>query len=117
MRTAAESSTSSARQALFARFSHEALKLLEGLPQPTPLVLLTGGLRSPAHLHTALTSRHAHLLGIGRGSVLCPRLPEVLKERSRDDRTPFGRRCGLDKGRVWRMLPRIKLIGAGGEMG
>ena len=121
----------SPRQAYFAHFSHQALQALESLPKtstspPTPLILLTGGLRTPAVLRTVLNSGHAHLLGIGRGSVLCPSLPSILKEKetdvSRYDDIPFGREPDLSLPRIldyrpfswmWSLVPKIKLIGAG----
>ena len=121
----------SPRQAYFAHFSHHALQALESLRKtptspPTPLILLTGGLRTPAVLRTVLNSRHAHLLGIGRGSVLCPNLPSILKEKegdfSRWDDIPFQREPDLSLprvfdywplSRVWSFVPKIKLIGAG----
>lgn len=37
-------------------------------------------MRSPAIFHDALTQGHADLIGIGRGSVLVPDLPLLLKE-------------------------------------
>lgn len=74
----------------------------------------------------ALNSDHAHLLGIGRGSVLCPNLPSILKEKSKDpsrwDNIPFQREPDLSLPRilgywplswVWKLVPRIRLIGAG----
>jgi len=77
------SSTASPRQALFSRFSREVVNTLHSCQETTgplpPLVLLTGGLKTPEILYTALSSNHAHLLGIGRGSVLCPDLPTLLK--------------------------------------
>ena len=122
----------SPRQAYFAHFSHQALQALESLRKtstspPTPLILLTGGLRTPAVLRTVLNSGHAHLLGIGRGSVLCPNLPSILKEKekkdlSRWDDIPFQREPDLSLARildywpfswVWNLVPKIKLIGAG----
>jgi hypothetical protein len=109
-------SSPSSRRALFARFSHQALKCLEDLPQPGPLILLTGGLRTPAHLYSALRSRHAHLLGIGRGSVLCPDLPQILRSRWSDDEMPFGSEFPDMDDRNWIWLPKIKLVGAGAKM-
>lgn len=118
----------SPRQAYFAHFSHQALQALESLRKtsttpPTPLILLTGGLRTPAVLRTVLNSGHAHLLGIGRGSVLCPNLPSILKENlTRLDDIPFQREPDLSLPRildywplswVWSLVPKIKLIGAG----
>ncbi|KAG6812889.1 hypothetical protein H0H92_015624 [Tricholoma furcatifolium] len=73
----------SARQTLFSEFSKAAMGALESSSSGNspPLILLTGGLRTPELLHTALTLKHAHLLGIGRASVLCPDLPRILKQR------------------------------------
>jgi len=107
------------------------LQALESLPKtstspPTPLILLTGGLRTPAVLRTVLNSGHAHLLGIGRGSVLCPNLPSILKQKEKDhsrwDDTPFQQEPDLSLPRIldywplnwtWSLVPKIKLIGAG----
>ena len=119
------------RQAYFTHFSHQALQALESLRKtstspPTPLILLTGGLRTPAVLRTVLTSRDAHLLGIGRGSVLCPNLPSILKQKEKDlsrwDDIPFQLEPDLSLPPVlnywplnwaWSLVPKIKLIGAG----
>ncbi|KAI0282805.1 hypothetical protein BGY98DRAFT_61127 [Russula aff. rugulosa BPL654] len=72
----------SSRQAFFARFARKARSAIHGLTSPSqrPLVLLTGGMRSPAIFQDALTQGHADLVGIGRGSVLAPDLPLLLKE-------------------------------------
>ena len=126
------SHSKSPRQAYFAHFSHHALQAVESLfkrstSPPTPLILLTGGLRTPAVLRTVLSSGDAHLLGIGRGSVLCPNLPSLLKEKEKDhlsrwDDVPFRREPDLSLPRVldywplswvWSFVPKIKLIGAG----
>lgn len=121
----------SPRQPFFARFSHQALQALESLPltptsPPPPLILLTGGLRTPGLLQTVLNSGHAHLLGIGRGSVLCPNLPSILREKNKDlqqwDDIPFQREPDLSLPHIfktwplsclWNLVPKIKLIGAG----
>ena len=69
------------RQAFFARFSRRAREAVRALPSQRrvpPLVLLTGGLRSPEVMHAALQHAHADILGVGRGSVLCPDLPRRL---------------------------------------
>ena len=75
----------SPRQAFFSRFSREAVKVLASntasvLKPPTPLILLTGGLRTYDGLCNALEQGHAQLLGIGRASVLCPEMPRLLAE-------------------------------------
>ncbi|KAJ3858013.1 hypothetical protein EV368DRAFT_28993 [Lentinula lateritia] len=118
------------RQAFFAHFSSKLMKELSPVTssdQCAPLILLTGGLRSPDHLYTALRNDHAHLLGIGRASVLCPNLPTVLKRRRAaeagfsSDVTPFKPEPDLrfwPSGREpWRCIhrhfPKVKLIGAG----
>ena len=121
----------SPRQAFFAHFSHQVLQALESLLRtptspPTPLILLTGGLLTPGLLRTVLNSRHAHLLGIGRGSVLCPNLPSILKEKNEDllqwDDIPFQREPDLRLPHIleywplnwmWSLAPKIRLIGAG----
>ena len=74
----------SPRQVLFEKFSKRAMGVLDemGCRHPRPLVLLTGGLRTPAQFTTALgPPAHADLLGIGRGAILCPDFPEVLAGR------------------------------------
>ncbi|TFK32011.1 hypothetical protein BDQ12DRAFT_692598 [Crucibulum laeve] len=126
-------SSKSPRQAFFARFSHRAMQALDSLPRDAsspalPLILLTGGLRTPGLLHSALASRHADLLGIGRGSVLCPDLPTVLKEREdHEDRdqwedVSFAPEPDLGSSAFlqywpltwfWAGVPNIGLIGAG----
>jgi hypothetical protein len=45
-----------------------------GSQQP-PLIVLTGGLRCSSTFQSVIADNHAHLLGIGRLSVLCPDLP------------------------------------------
>lgn len=69
-----------ARQAFFVRFSRLARSAVQSLPAPRPLVVLTGGLRSLEALNDVIDSQHADLLGIGRGSVLTPDLPNRLSE-------------------------------------
>jgi hypothetical protein len=107
--------STSPRQALFSDVSSRTLKVLESLPGPTPLVLLTGGLRTPALLYSALASQHSHLLGIGRGSVLCPDLPTILRDKGSNDHEPFAPEPSLSKNKsqFWTWLPKVKLIGAG----
>ncbi|KIM46043.1 hypothetical protein M413DRAFT_441104 [Hebeloma cylindrosporum] len=126
------SASNSPRQAFFARFSHRALLALENLRQEPacpgylPLILLTGGLRTPGLLQKALALKHADLLGIGRGSVLCPDLPSVLAQRLQDLKTwgdiPFQPEPDLQLPgifsypifrSIWEFVPKVKLIGAG----
>ena len=72
------------RQAFYARFSRKARSAIHALTSSSqhrrPLIILTGGMRSPATFHDALSQGHADLIGIGRGSVLAPNLPVLLKE-------------------------------------
>ncbi|PCH35133.1 FMN-linked oxidoreductase [Wolfiporia cocos MD-104 SS10] len=84
--------TGSPRQAFFARFSQQAVDALSSRPSDTerldsadrtmtsPLILLTGGFRTLPSLSSALSNGHAHLLGAGRLSVLCPDLPRRLSD-------------------------------------
>lgn len=94
-----------------------------------PLILLTGGLKNLDILSAALNDNHANLLGIGRGSILYPNLPSVIRERSKEPQNwndePLGREPDLNKPHIltyvpfswiWAMLPNIKIIGAGVEM-
>jgi hypothetical protein len=46
-----------------------------------PLILLTGGIRDHSTMTTVLAEKHAHLLGVGRLSVLVPDLPIQLKKQ------------------------------------
>ncbi|KAG6908053.1 hypothetical protein DXG01_006359 [Tephrocybe rancida] len=116
------------RQALFSDFSKTAMDALESLSlgASSPLILLTGGLRTPELLHIALTSRQSHLLGIGRGSVLCPNLPRLPKQQrlfgtlDLDDprwSAPFCPEPDLNAWpRLRSFLPTIPLVGAGISM-
>ena len=121
----------SRRQAFFSQFSHHITRTLESIPAdaPKPLILLTGGLRTPSLLCDVLSSRHAHLLGIGRGSLLRPDLPLYLQKLRDASRTvhdrivwdsPFEREPDLENagfyGWVRSKIPTISMIGAGVEM-
>ncbi|KAG5732240.1 NADH oxidase [Termitomyces sp. T112] len=120
--------TNSYRQGFFSDFSKAAVGVLESLSLGTssPLVLLTGGLRTPELLQTAIVSKHCHLLGIGRASVLNPNLPYLLAHqilnRSSDLSkniwsTPFSADPDLNAWpRLRSYLPTIPLIGAGINM-
>lgn len=72
-----------------------------------------------SHLQTALASRHADLLGIGRGAILCPDLPKILRLKTQDsaspsawDEKPFTHEPeAVFRASKW--MARVKLIGAG----
>ncbi|KAG0697587.1 hypothetical protein DFH29DRAFT_811472 [Suillus ampliporus] len=110
------------RQAFFAQFSHTVMKDLHRSSAPSssiPLVLLTGGLRSHSHLQTALVSGHADLLGIGRGAVLCPDLPKILRLQLQNSKSssawsdrPFAHEpVAVLRASKW--IQNVKLVGAG----
>jgi len=87
--------TTGRRQAFYGRFARKARSAIHAQASSSrhPLVLLTGGMRSPATMQDALAQGHADLIGIGRGSVLAPKLPLLLKEHydsCRQTRTPDG---------------------------
>ncbi|TFK49025.1 FMN-linked oxidoreductase [Heliocybe sulcata] len=128
----------SQRQALFSNFSSRAMNALSTLPpesqKTAPLVLLTGGLNTLSQCSSVLKNNYAHLLGIGRLSILCPDFPRRVSqlkacegdysssEPTLDVPRPvaeFDEASGtLD--RVWRHVSKLvgfpKLIGAGMEM-
>jgi hypothetical protein len=70
------------RQAFFSRFARKARHAIHTVISSSerPLVLLTGGMGSLATVEDALSQGHADLIGIGRGSVLAPKLPLLLKK-------------------------------------
>lgn len=113
----------SKRQAFFSHISRKAIETLDAIPRQTdspalPLIMLTGGLKSPALLHSALSSNQAHLLGIGRSSVLCPNIPAALKSLGDDDpttwpSTPFAPEPDAPLP-TW--FPKIPLVGAGANV-
>lgn len=49
-------------------------------PAKRPLIMLTGGLRTPQLMASALERGHADLLGIGRYAILQPELPKIIRE-------------------------------------
>ena len=126
------------RQAFFTRFSQQAVEALSLFsvsdssdPSTRPMILLTGGLRTPALLSTALTSKHADLLGIGRAAVRSPDIPTILKcqlsKPQSDDvaecDAPFEPEPDLDAihlyppaSWLWSILTCMKLAGAGADI-
>lgn len=78
---------SSSRQTFFEKFSRSAIEALpkNNLVSANPLIMLTGGLRTRSQMASALRQRHAHLLGLGRLSVIYPQLPLNLKTAKNTD--------------------------------
>ncbi|KAF4564680.1 hypothetical protein EYR36_002618 [Pleurotus pulmonarius] len=117
------STSTSARQALFTRFSREALLAVASTVANPPLILLTGGFSSPTQLDTALDSKHADLLGIGRFSIICPDLPLTLRQNTHPPNSYFSSRPSIESADpigsnpafawLWKQIKQIKLIGAG----
>jgi len=133
--TSERSQCNSMRQTFFTRFSRQAVKALSSLstscdPSTRPLILLTGGLRTPALLSKALALKHADLLGIGRAAVRSPEIPTILKSQllkqpggAADNDAPFQPEPNPNAIHLnpparwlWKILMCMKLIGAGGEM-
>jgi hypothetical protein len=128
--TSEVSQCKSMRQTFFTRFSRQAIKVLSSTsnssdPSTRPLILLTGGLRTPALLSTALAAKHADLLGIGRAAVRSSDIPTILKSQpqSTDSDAPFQPEPNLNAIRLyppaswlWMILMCMKLSGAGADM-
>ncbi|KAI0000881.1 hypothetical protein BJV77DRAFT_1057813 [Russula vinacea] len=115
----------SSRQAVFARFARKARSAIHALTSPSrhPLVILTGGMQSPAIFQDALAQGHADLVGVGRGSVLAPDLPLLLREFTHADKQPTLSyaetplvRVAASVLRSLGILPLPSLIGAGTAM-
>ena len=118
------------RQAFFSQFSQKALKSLDsaGFKYPSrPAIIVTGGFRTPDLLYTALRSGHTDMLGIGRCSIVCPHIPNIMQDFEQSDAIngdiPFGEKpdfSASDKylkrwpiAALWNTLSKIQLIGAG----
>ncbi|KAI9508534.1 FMN-linked oxidoreductase [Russula earlei] len=95
------------RQAFYSRFARKARFAIHALTSssPLPLVLLTGGMRSSATIQNALTQGHADLVGVGRGSVLAPNLPLLLKEYYQRSRQRKDNHDGDDEDFIDRGFP------------
>ncbi|KAJ3573367.1 hypothetical protein NP233_g2461 [Leucocoprinus birnbaumii] len=121
------------RQAFFANFARKAVKSIESLGRnrtPRPAIMLTGGLRTPALLQSALQSNQADLAGIGRCSIICPHIPEIMASYEQglagyDGDTLFGAEPEiptpmlLGRGPLasfWISVKKVKVIGAGLNM-
>lgn len=120
------------RQAFFARFSQQVIKALDsaGLKASSrPIIILTGGLRTPNLLQSALQSGQTDMLGIGRGAVVCPHIPQIMLEhdqgRRKDGDVLFGAEPNLSTptilkiwplAPIWNSLNKVKLVGAGLNM-
>ena len=73
----------SKRQVIFESFAEKSMSILaECVPtatnRPPPLVLLTGGLTTLPRMTSVLAHDHAHILGVGRLSVLHPTVPKDI---------------------------------------
>lgn len=121
------------RQAFFARFSQQALRALNaiGFQSPSrPVIMLTGGLRTPNLLRSALQSGQTDMVGIGRASVVCPRIPQIMVEFEQgrgqhNGDTTFGiepehlvptylKKWPLAP--IWTSLSKVRLVGASFNM-
>jgi hypothetical protein len=134
--TSEPSQCKSMRQSFFTRFSQQAVKALSSVSNSSesstrPLILLTGGLRTPALLCKALSSKHADLLGIGRAAVRSPDIPTILKSQSlkllfgdvtdtdapfQPEPDPIAIRLRPPASWLWSILMCMKLTGAGADI-
>lgn len=121
----------SLRQAIFSRFASHAMKALDALsssnnsgkPPRRPLVLLTGGLRTPGVIASVLSNRHADLLGFGRTAVTSPDLPLALKAAFDSSRVQQQQQLAVaddplrrEPGPLPKVLWSIPLVGASAEL-
>ncbi|KAF8521006.1 hypothetical protein JB92DRAFT_2892414 [Gautieria morchelliformis] len=105
--------STSPRQAFFSSFSRQVVQSLQTSGnKAAPLIVLTGGLRTPSQFSHVIRQNHANLLGIGRLSILCPDLPRQI--------SPFSVPRGYDDTKFPLREPTLfnprwlpKLIGAG----
>lgn len=127
----ATSLSTSGRQAFFIWFSQKALESLDsaGFKYPSrPAIVVTGGFRTPNLLYSALRSGHTDMLGIGRCSIVCPQIPNIMGDFERrhgnsDGDIPFGATPNFsasDKYLKWwpiaalrNTFSKIQLMGAG----
>jgi len=129
----------STRQAFFTRFSQQAIQTLSSASDIStrPLILLTGGLGTPALLATVLAVNHADLVGMGRAAIRSPDIPTILKSKqvlsstslaqtastsTPDDlERPFACEPELKDSPyplnwIWDLLKNVKVIGAGADV-
>ncbi|GJJ14963.1 hypothetical protein Clacol_009233 [Clathrus columnatus] len=67
------------RQVFFASYSRRVVQTIKTLQlEKPPLIILTGGLRSPSQFTQVISQNHAHILGLGRLAATCPDLPNRL---------------------------------------
>lgn len=90
--------------------------------------MVTGGFRTPNLLYSALRSGHTNMLGIGRCSILCPQIPNKMRDfeqrhGNNDGDIPFGATRDFpasDKwwpiAALWNTLSKIQLIVAGSNL-
>ena len=127
----ATSLSTSGRQAFFIWFSQKALESLDsaGFKYPSrPAIVVTGGFRTPNLLYSALRSGHTDMLGIGRCSIVCPQIPNIMgdfeqRHGNSDGDIPFGATPNFsasDKYLKWwpiaalrNTFSKIQLMGAG----
>ncbi|KAL0959918.1 hypothetical protein HGRIS_011583 [Hohenbuehelia grisea] len=123
-------SSDSPRQALFTQCAHDAMRSLEGIErnseQKLPLILLTGGFRTPAQMHAALSAHHTDLIGIGRSAIVCTDLPKRLRSDIDANTEAVCQQPAVETRVVkptnrlsnwlWSKIPKVKLVGSGVEV-
>lgn len=80
-----------------------------GLAKP-PLILLTGGLRTPSQFVQVLLEDTAQILGLGRLAVLCPDLPNRILSKDNENVYQHTR---IPEPVLYQPLWIPKLVGAG----
>ncbi|KAG9034008.1 hypothetical protein FRB95_013983 [Tulasnella sp. JGI-2019a] len=111
------------RQAFFSRFSRLAMEVLSPRTEKTPMIVLTGSLRTQSLMAETIRAQHADLVGIGRPSVVYPNFPRIILSSKVTPPVEYGQSTDLsDPNHIyyaeppspaWLKLVNTSLIGAG----
>lgn len=99
--------SASPRQAFFENFARVAVEAVQrpfsrAKSRSPPLIMLTGGLRTPSQFSFVLHRKHANLLGVARLATLQPQLPQLLS--STNEKPPSFRQREI-RDLSWEAMP------------